>query len=209
MPYVASYGMITKVLEAVKRASTPDRFTYEFLADTIGMKGGSPKALVPYLKRIGFLGSDGVPTDLYRAFRNPNAAGPAAAAALRQGYAVLFQMDENVHKATDAVLKGLIVQATGAQPDSTTVKQVLGSFKALRAFAADDVEAGTATLIEESDADVAADVPTEPGGREDRVRGGALGTLNFGYTINLHLPATSDIAVHNAIFKSLREHLLR
>lgn len=32
--------------------------------------------------------------------------------------------------------------------------------------------------------------------------------LNPGYTINLHLPATSDIAVYNAIFKSLREHLL-
>jgi len=32
--------------------------------------------------------------------------------------------------------------------------------------------------------------------------------LNLGYTINLHLPATSDIAVFNAIFKSLRENLL-
>lgn len=33
--------------------------------------------------------------------------------------------------------------------------------------------------------------------------------MNLGYTINLNLPATSDIAVFNAIFKSLRENLLR
>jgi hypothetical protein len=32
--------------------------------------------------------------------------------------------------------------------------------------------------------------------------------IRFGYTINLNLPATSDIAVFDAIFKSLRDHLL-
>jgi hypothetical protein len=33
--------------------------------------------------------------------------------------------------------------------------------------------------------------------------------LNLSYTINLNLPPTSDIAVFNAIFKSLKENLLR
>ena len=33
--------------------------------------------------------------------------------------------------------------------------------------------------------------------------------LNLKYTINLNLPATSDIAVFNAIFKSLKENLLK
>ena len=33
--------------------------------------------------------------------------------------------------------------------------------------------------------------------------------LNLAYTINLNLPATSDIAVFNAIFKSLKENLLK
>jgi hypothetical protein len=33
--------------------------------------------------------------------------------------------------------------------------------------------------------------------------------LRLGYNINLNLPATSDIAVFNAIFKSLRENLLK
>jgi hypothetical protein len=32
--------------------------------------------------------------------------------------------------------------------------------------------------------------------------------LNLSYTINLNLPATSDQAVFNAIFKSLKEYLL-
>jgi hypothetical protein len=33
--------------------------------------------------------------------------------------------------------------------------------------------------------------------------------LNLAYTINLVLPKTDDVAVFNAIFKSLRENLLR
>ena len=32
--------------------------------------------------------------------------------------------------------------------------------------------------------------------------------LNLSYTINLNLPATADQAVFNAIFRSLKEHLL-
>ena len=30
----------------------------------------------------------------------------------------------------------------------------------------------------------------------------------LGYTIQVHLPATTDINVYNAVFKSLKEHLL-
>ena len=33
--------------------------------------------------------------------------------------------------------------------------------------------------------------------------------LKLSYTINLNLPATTEIEVSNAIFKSLRENLLR
>ena len=44
--------------------------------------------------------------------------------------------------------------------------------------------------------------------REDVTIGGSGAGIKLGYTINLNLPATSDIAVFDAIFKSLREHLL-
>jgi hypothetical protein len=33
--------------------------------------------------------------------------------------------------------------------------------------------------------------------------------LNLSYTINLNLPETSDVEVFNAIFRSLKENLLR
>jgi hypothetical protein len=40
--------------------------------------------------------------------------------------------------------------------------------------------------------------------RQARAKSG----INLSYTINLNLPATADQAVFNAIFRSLKEHLL-
>jgi hypothetical protein len=34
------------------------------------------------------------------------------------------------------------------------------------------------------------------------------GVTGFHYNIQIHLPTTTDITVYNAIFKSLKEHLL-
>jgi hypothetical protein len=64
------------------------------------MKGGSATALIPLLKRIGFLQNDGVPTDLYHKYRNPDTSGTALAEGLRKGYAELFSRNEYAHALT-------------------------------------------------------------------------------------------------------------
>lgn len=59
--------------------------------------------------------------------------------------------------------------------------------------------------------DDSAEKPSDSEGIRDKTdKGGSLGKIgmNLSYTINLNLPATSDIAVFNAIFKSLKENIL-
>lgn len=208
LPYVVSTGSLTKALEKIQSAATPDRFTQEFLASTLGMKGGSARPVIPFFKRTGFLASDGTPTDVYRRFRNSRERGRAAAEALRTGYASIFVANEAAHALTDAELRGLIVQMTGVDEGSRTLTAMVGSFKALREYA--DFSSTSAPEdpapvgIEERDGAFGEDEVTLLGRGATGVTG-----LNIGYTINLHLPATSDIAVFNAIFKSLRENLLR
>lgn len=46
------------------------------------------------------------------------------------------------------------------------------------------------------------------GEREEMQRGAPWLGFNLAYTINLNLPASTDQAVFNAIFRSLKEHLL-
>lgn len=199
IPYLSAYGHITKGLEKIKTASEPDRFTQDFLATKLGLTGGGARPLIPYLKRCGLLGPDGSPTLLYRQFRNPAVSGAAAASALRNAYPSLYELNEYVHDAGDAAVKGLIVQVTGLESDSATVKAMLASFKALRAFADFDTELAETGTSPVETADV---VPAS------EVLASAAPHLRLGYNINLNLPNTTDVAVFNAIFKSLREHLL-
>jgi hypothetical protein len=201
LPYVVAYGNITKVLNKVKTASTPPRFTQDFLATKLDMKGGSATPVIPYLKRTGFLGSDGVPTELYKRFRNPAQAGAAAAQALKAGYPSLYEANEYIHSASDTELQGIVVQVTGLEAKSRVVKSVVASFRALQAFADFSTEADEPVETRSGD-----DMEALGGGDD---QGQLPGRVNLGYTINLHLPPTSDVAVFNAIFKSLREHLLR
>src|SRR5690348_14972228 len=113
IPYIPSYGNITKALHAIQKAQTPDRFTTDFLETKLGLKGGSARPIIPFLKKTGFLGSDGAPTTLYKRFRNPTQSKKAAAEAVRTGFAPLYEINEYVHDLTDAELKGVIMQATG------------------------------------------------------------------------------------------------
>lgn len=202
VPFLNAYGNITKVLEKIKSASTPSRFTQDFLGTKLGLPSGSAKPLIPFLKRTGFLNSDGTPSELYKQFRNDAMRGAAAARALKSGYAGLYEINEYAHELKDNELKGVIVQTTGFDSDSSSVKAILGSFKALKAFAKFDGDWSDGTPPVEEREEIT-DVPSKPKGTGEPTVG-----LRLGYTINLNLPATSDIAVFNAIFKSLREHLL-
>lgn len=199
-PYVTAYGNVKKVLEKIQPAATPARFTQDFLATKLSMKGGSPRPVIPFLKRTGFLGSDGVPTDLYKRFRNSSDRGNAAAEALRKGYASLYEVNEYIHDASDKDLKGVIVQVTGAEPKSPSVRAIMESFKALKEFAKFDGDEVDEDDLEE---------PTEERRQDGNDRVVLKRGLGISYTINLNLPPTSDIAVFDAIFKSLKENLLK
>jgi hypothetical protein len=192
-----AYGNITKALNAIAAASTPDRFTQDYLSNKLAIKGGTARPVIPFLKRVGFLSSDGAPTDLYKRFRNPANKGEALAAATRQGYRPLYEVNEQAHELKPVDLKGLVVQVTGLDPSSSTIAAIVGSFNALRAEA--DFDSNSSGPERQ---------PVNNDAKAELNNSRTLKSLNLGYTINLHLPATSDIAVFNAIFKSLREHLL-
>lgn len=203
LPYVTATGNIEKALKGIKAAATPEAVSQDFVKTILGIKGGSGNQMTAYLKKIGFATADGTPTDLYKKFRNSTTEGWAAAQALKTGYAALYIRNEYMHKLSDDDLKGLVVEETGAEQDSNVVPLILACIKQLKKFAKWD-----AVPIEERPErdslppNISQQTPmASPNSQR-------LG-LNLGYTINLNLPATSDPAVFNAIFRALKEHLLK
>ena len=103
-------------------------------------------------------------------------------------------------------LKGLILEETGADQESSVVALVFACIKQLKKFAKwDALPSETDTERLSHDLPSNANRPVHDGGQSTTQ---PLG-FNLGYTINLNLPATSDPAVFNAIFRALKEHLLK
>ncbi|MBB2974830.1 hypothetical protein FHX49_000371 [Microbacterium endophyticum] len=205
VPYLQAHGNLKKALEKIINATVPPKFTQDFLATTLDLPGGGARPVIPFLKRAGFLGSDGTPTEVYKQFRNPSLRGGAAAQGLRNAYADLYTANEYVHDANDKDLKGLIVQVTGLNADSKLIPSMVASFKTLREYA--DFNGGNGAPSQSSTEGEGpnAEIPLHLGNGAESGHGNEI---QLGYTIHLNLPATSDIAVFNAIFKSLKENLL-
>lgn len=209
LPYMTSTGLIPKIFEKIQNARRPERFTQDYLGTKLGHSGGSARSIIPLLKRMGFLGSDGVPTELYDQFRNPETKGFSIAEGMKKAFNTIFERNEYAHAMARPELEGLVVQITGGTKKDRRVQGVVGTFFALNELA--DFEAGPPiNSMPEQVADL--------GGSDREPQGSKLPLthsppdnveLRLGYTINLNLPETSDPQVFNAIFKALKENLLK
>lgn len=205
LPYVTAPGNIEKALTAIKAAATPDRVTQDFVKTILKIPGGSGNQVTAFLRKVGFVNTDGTPSEIYKKFRNGSTSGTAAAEALKIGYAPLYRRNEFMHAMTPEQLKGIVIEETGAGEDSVVPDLVVSAVLALKKYANFDAAAAdpkTDTLTVPI-----ASIPRPEARTEIPVRARGVG-MNLSYTINLNLPATSDIAVFNSIFKSLKENLL-
>jgi hypothetical protein len=200
LPYVTATGNVEKALTGIKAAATPEKVNQDFVKTILKVPGGSGDQINSFLKKIGFVNGDNTPSDIYKRFRNNSSSGAAAFEALRYAYAPLGKRNEYWYMLSDDELRGLILEETGLSDDSSVVSLTLNTIKQIKKFAKFEKEVEPPALPA---IDPPA-LPTPPSPPPSQAIG-----LNVGYTINLNLPATSDIAVFNAIFKSLRENLIR
>lgn len=209
LPYMLSTGSIPKILEKIQNAKRPERFTQDFLETKLGHSGGSARPIIPLLKRMGFLGSDGVPTSLYDQFRNAESQGFAVAEGMKNAFSELFDRNEYIYEMSRDKLSGQVIEITGGAKDDRNISAIVGTFFALNELA--DFEAEAPASSSPNTKTQRPNSPTEPTpnhaanqiAKTDNIE------LRVGYTINLNLPETNDPEVFNAIFKSLRDHLLK
>lgn len=201
LPYSTAPGTFKKALEGIIVAERPERFSGDFMGTVLKISGGSARPVPPLLKKMAFLTSDGVPTDLYSKFKSDTARGQAALDGLRNAFGEMFKRNEFIHRADEATVKDLIVEITGLKKNDAIVRMISQTFEIVRAFAdrssspsGDTVNVG----LPQEDASGAVD------GSGQHRKGG----FGISYHINVVLPETENIAVFNAIFRSLRENLL-
>jgi len=205
LPYVTAPGNVERALNGIRSAATPERVSQDFVKTILKIPGGSGDQMTSFLKKIGFTNADGTPSDLYRKFRNSATSGRAAADALDYGYSALKRRNEYWHTLPDEKLRGLLIEETGQSAESSAIALMLACIKAIKKYAKWSTEPiEVHSTAENKGTVVALNKETHSGGKKTNT---GLG-MNLSYTINLNLPATTDPAVFNAIFKSLKENLL-
>ncbi|HVQ73380.1 MAG TPA: DUF5343 domain-containing protein [Bradyrhizobium sp.] len=211
LPYMALPGAVPKILAKINEAKRPERFTQDFLATVLGFNGGNYQAILPMLKRMRFLDQDGTPTKLYDQYRNDDTKAVALATGVRNAYSAIYDRNEYAHHLSKEKLASLITEITGQEKDSSVTKYTVSTFSNLKEGADFDSKPG-----DEQQATIESVTVTKPSTisepRPVAKRASDLADnveFKVGYTINLNLPETTNPDVFNAIFKSLKEHLLR
>lgn len=210
IPYMLAPSVMLKIFDKITEARRLERFTQDFLETKLGQSGGSARPIIPLLKRMGFLASDGTPTSRYDQYRNVHTSKIAIAEGMKEAFSDIFDRNVYAYSMERSKLTALIVEITGSTKDDRTTKAAAGTFTALNDLADFESDGISESQIDASVSEENLDVLQVASPSSAINSNPENGQVDFrvGYTINLNLPETSDPEVFNAIFKSLKEHLL-
>ena len=204
--YLPSVKNVPAIMAKIVEGTAPAKFTISHLRG-LGFKSSNDNTVIPLLKDLGFLSDDGTPTSRYHDYRDKSRSKIVMAEALREAYEGLFHISEKPGMADRSAIEGKLK----SEHNTTDRLAQLGA-STFYAF------------LKLADLDTQRQLPqkkrkSEPKEREpkaevveaqkvDTSRRQFAGTLGLRYNVEVHLPASKDIEVYNAIFKSLKEHLL-
>lgn len=196
--YMPSVKNVPAILAKIVGGTAPAKFTTSHLKN-IGFPSSNDRAIIPVLKDLGFLASDGTPTKRYHEYRNPARSKQVLGEALREAYEDVFHQSATPTKADrDAII--------GTFKSVNNVSDRIAELQAMTFFAfLDKADLAGAEKHRKKEA-----VEEAPNGAEEKAAGQAerARSLQLRHNVEVHLPATKDIEVYNAIFKALKEHLL-
>ncbi len=207
LPYMPSVGNVASILEKIKGAGTPPKFTVEFVKSTLGFTASQDRSFPRMLKQLGFIASDGTPLQRYNEFKATSTAGRAMAEGLREGWSPIFMADQAAHTRSASELTDIFKTVTG-QGDAVA-KKMASTFKAFASHADWSTAAVAPTPVDSETSDPDGEASSNGSSRVAQTAriASPAGPLSLHHDIHLHLPPSSDVAVYRAIFRALREEL--
>lgn len=210
--YVQVYGQIPDFFVKIQEGQAPANFTQQHLKD-IGFNSANHRAFIPLLKAIGFLSADGSPSARYLAYRDSSQARNVMGDALKEAYADLFTIKSHPTEKDRGLIEGKFKSAHNVteRPAELMARTFLALLKLANidhATAMAMAKPNEHAVIIEEKIDKEGDGKDDNFGLEKQERTKFVKAPALHYNIQIHLPATKDVEVYNAIFKSLKEHLV-
>ncbi len=199
-----SFTKIPNYFDTLLTAKAPDKFTAKFMSD-LGFTSSNDRQFVNVLKALGFLDEAGTPTQRYFRFLDQSCAKITVAEGIREAYADLFALNINANKMNRDEVAGKFKTLTNGSKENVTIGYMANTFINLCAYA-DWSEVPKASINEQT-VQEAPITNVESPKTEAKEISNSHHSIDLNYDIHIHLPATRDQAVYDALFASLAKHI--
>ena len=209
--YLTQTKNLEAILEAMRNAQAPEKFTSRFLIE-LGFESTNDRLMVGMLKGLGFLEESGDPTERYFAFLDDTQSERVLAEAIREAYGDLFRVNSKAYEMDQTEVKQKLKTLTrGAKSEAVLNKMSMTfvSLSKLANFKAPPSPKKTKPPEKERE-DKGKESQKEPEKKVEisKEELPEKKMFDLAYNIHIELPATRDQAVYDAIFRSLKEHIL-
>jgi hypothetical protein len=207
--YLNSTKNLESILNTIIGARAPERFTSRFLED-LGYKSSSDRLIIGMLKALGLLEESGVPTQRYFDFLDQSQSKTIIARGIHEAYEDLFNLRKDAQNMSNDEVKNKLKTLTQGQKTERVIELMAMTFRALCSYADwNNAEVSSKKIEVKSPVTPNIQVPiselqydnSEPQAKRTE-------KMNLHYNIQIHLPETANMAVYDAIFQSLKKHLL-
>lgn len=195
-----SFTKIPQYFDTMLTARAPEKFTAKFMND-LGFSSSNDRQFVNVLKAIGFLDEAGTPTERYFKFLDQSYSKQMVAEGIRSAYEDLFSLNITAYNMTKQEVEGKFKTLTNGSKENATISYMASTFINLCAYA--DWSQNVNTHVQENKEEKSKNSASAQADSSGiRTHG-----LDLNYDIHIHLPATRDQAVYDALFASLTKHL--
>lgn len=202
--YLVSIKNFEGIMNSILNARAPERFTNKFLED-LGYKSSNDRLITGVLKSLGLLTDTGEPTQRYYDFLDQTQSKRIIAIGIQEAYEDLFNLNKDAQNLSQEEVKNKLKTLTQGQKGDKVIESMARTFKTLCEYAdwtdvAPQVTAKTEPEKPSADTQQSVSSQLPP----------VINSNGFGlhYNIQIHLPETTNMAVYDAIFQSLKKHLL-
>ena len=206
--YLQTTKNLQSIINSVISAKAPERFTNKFLED-LGFKSSNDRLYISLFKALGLLDENGAPTARYHQFLDQAETGKVLAIGIQDAYEDLFALRKDAQKLSIEEVKGKLKTLTQGQKSDTIINLMANTFKALCDLADWSMPIPPSiSPTDNSTEQAAASESSTPQGQDGERALTEHGKMNLHYNIQIHLPETTNMAVYDAIFQSLKRHLM-
>lgn len=206
--YLITTKNLSTFFNSLINAQPPAKFTNRFL-EQLEFKSTNDRLFIGVLKALGFIDANGIPQDRYYKFIDQTQSKTVLAEAIKDAYSDLFAVNLKANEMGVSDVKNKLKTLFQGSKTDNVLGLMANTFHALCAYAdfakpSTSKELVTVTVTESEKEDIKEEkvVPDTHELIKKTI------TTEMHYNIQIHLPETRDATVYDAIFKSLKEHLL-